>query len=167
MPYNNGSIDIDAGTGWGNYADTQYTELSPFVVNSGTVSNLPNNKGSVIETYLPEGVTTLYDGTRVAPEGIGDGYELRVGFKAKSSSNSGSFALRLDISAAGDGSNIILERSATFLKGTNTEQKFSFTSGLFSLGTFVSNGGLLQFQSITGNSSIYEVSFLIKRDHRA
>lgn len=157
----------DVGTGWGFYSDTQYTEASPLVVTAGSRVALPNNKGTVIESHLPTGITTLYDGTRITPQKVGDGYELRIGFKAKTSSNNGGFLVDLDISAAGDGSNVILERSSRFLRGTNTEQKFSFTSSLFSLNTFVANGGLLTFESITGNSSIYEINYLIKKDHDA
>lgn len=167
MPYDNGLSDIDAGTGWGYYEDTQYTEASPFVVNAGEKLPLPNNKATSIETYLPNGVDTLYDGTRITPNQIGDGYAIRISFKAKTSSNNGGFFIDLDISAAGDGSNVILEDSRRFLRGTNSEQKFSFTSAVFSLNSFIGNGGLVTFESSTGNSSIYGINYYIVRNNKA
>lgn len=154
-------------TGWGLYTDTVYTEGSPLTVTAGTTVALPNNKGSVIETHLPDDVTTFYDGTRVRSQNIGDGLEVRVNFKAKTTSNTGAFAVAFDISALGDGSNVITERANSFVRGTNTEQAYSFTTGLFSLDTFIANGCLISFESITGTSSVYDISYLIKRDHRA
>ncbi len=154
-------------SGWGYYVDTVYTEGTPLTVAVGETVALPNNKGTVIETYLPDNVTTFYDGTRVISDNVGAGLELRVNFKAKTTSNNGAFALSYDISALGDGSNVITERAETFVRGTGVEQSYSFSTSLFSLDTFVANGALPKFESINGTSSVYDITFLIKRDHRA
>lgn len=56
-------------------------DVAPFVVNEGVFTALPNNKGSVIESQLPDGTTTLYNGSRMTPDASGDGYILRVGLR--------------------------------------------------------------------------------------
>lgn len=154
-------------TGWGYYVDTAYTEGSPLSIAAGNVAVLANNAGTVIESELPSDVATFYNGSRVQGTNSGDGLEMRINFKAKTTSNTGAFAVIFDISAAGDGTNIISKRSSSFVRGTATEQSYSFSTSLFSLNSFVANGCLISFESITGTSSVYDINFLIKRDHRA
>ncbi len=50
---------IGEASGWGNYQDTQYTDVAPFTLASNIDTVLPNNKGSVIETQLPVDVATF------------------------------------------------------------------------------------------------------------
>lgn len=157
----------DVGTGWAFYTDTQYTEVSPQVVNQGVTTQLLNNSGSVIKSHIPAGVTDFYNGNRLTPQNVGDFYDLRVGFKAKTSVNNGGFALYFDISAAGDGSNIIVGRSEGMIRGANQEHTYSYSTLVFSSNTFVANGAILLFESIDGNTRIYETTYLISRTHNA
>lgn len=158
---------VNTNTGWGQYADTQYTDVSPFVVNAGVFTALPNNKGSVIESQLPDGTTTLYNGSRMTPDASGDGYILRVGFKAACSSNNGGFILSGDISATGDGSIPIFTESVRVLRGANTPQTYSVSANIYSLNTFLANGAAINFEAVTGNFEIYDIVYVISKIHAA
>lgn len=164
----NETIDhANTNTGWAQYLDTQYTEASPLVVTQGTTVNLPNNALSVIETQLPTDSAGFYDGTRITPDANGDSYAVRTGFKIKSSSQTGAFALDLDISALGDGSILVFERNTSLTKGANTEQAYSTTNLVYTLGTFLANGGLTRFTSVAGTSSVYDITYVISKVHGA
>jgi len=157
---------IATKTGWAQYEDDQYTQVSPLVVNSGVESNLSNNAANVIDFQLPVGVTSLYDPVtnKMTPAKSGDGYLLRIGFEAYSSSQNGYGEVHLDI---GGTLGRILTIPITFKKGAglSNSQSFVVTEFLYSLDTFIENGGLITFESIDGNSSIYDISFIFTRVH--
>jgi len=149
--------------GWELFSDTDYTEGSPFSVTEGTNVNLPNNAGSVINSSAPAGVS-FYDGTKLTPDNIGDGYTISLRMKVKSSSPSGALGVELDI---GDGvtPNIIIGDSRPLIKGANTEQRVAFDFTLFTLDTFVLDGGQLKIEAITGNLSVYDIVLMVQRTY--
>jgi len=166
-PTAGGTTTLIPPSGWAQYNDTQYTLANPFIVNQGVTTNLPNNGLSVITSQLPVGSSGLYDGSRVKADASGDAYAIRTNFKIKSSSQTGAFELRMDISAAGDGSIIIFDRNTSLSKGSNTEQSYSTTNLIYTLETFFANGGLIKFASLAGISSIYDISYVITKVHAA
>ena len=152
-------------TGWAFYEDSQYTSGSPFVVNAGVTSSLPNNASlTAIETQLPSDAAQFYNGTVMTPANNGDKYDVSIRFKATSSSNTGEYALRIDI---GGTEGVISESSESFIRGAGSENFEEVNFSVFSGSTFVANGGTITFESITGNTSIYDISYLITRVHRA
>ena len=153
-------------TGYVTYVDTQYTVGSPFVVSAGTTAALPNNAGTSLSDQLPSGVTSLYDGARLVSNDSRGAYMIRVSFTASSSSQTGSFVVDADISAAGDGSALILDRATSMVRGSNTPQGVSYSELYFSRDTFVANGALLRFSSIAGNTSIYDIVYVIAKIHK-
>lgn len=158
------------GTGWAQYKDNQYTSGSPLVVSASSTTTIDNNSASTITSHLPTGVVSFYDNTssRITPESVGDAYLLRIDFTAYTSSPSGLAKIKIDI---GDGitPNVIVERGFTFPKGTGSgnAQDYSTTTMLYSLSTFLANGALIQIESLTGTTSIYDVNFVITRVHKA
>ena len=151
--------------GWGVYIDTNYTAGSPFLANqSASYIALPNNKGNVIETYLPSGVTTFYDGTKITPKNIGDYYSISIRFDAKNSSSTGYFSIGIDL---GGSIGIAFKETLVFAKGANTEQSFSITVPAYSLGTFISNGGIIKILAEQGNASIYNILYHVTQIHSA
>jgi len=163
---NSNFTGINGRTGWAQYADTQYTVGNPFVVSAGTTVALPNNAGSTITSQLPTGVTELYDGTRMVSDDVGAAYAIRIGFTVSNSSQTGAFALDADISAAGDGSIDIFNRTTSLARGANTPQAYNTTNLIYSLGTFAANGAIIRFESIAGDSSIYDISYVISKIHK-
>ena len=153
-------------TGYAVYNDTQYTSGNPLVVAQGSTVSLPNNAGTVLVDQLPAGVTSLYDGARLVSNDNRAAYMIRINFTVSNSSQTGSFELDFDISAAGDGSIPILSRTTALARGANTPQPVSYSEMYFSRETFVANGALLQFISISGTSSIYDISYVISKIHK-
>ena len=58
----------DTMHGWAQYNDDDYTVGSPFSVAEGVTASLPNNAASVLEGFLPLGVSSFYDGTKIRPD---------------------------------------------------------------------------------------------------
>jgi hypothetical protein len=154
---------IKAQTGWANYSTTTYTSASPFSIAPASTVTLPNNANNSIITDLPLGVTAFYNGTtnKITPASIGDSYIVNIRFKAKTTTNNDYLTLYIDI---GSGSQINAE-AKQFLKGANTEQAFNFTLPIFTLATFVSNGGLIKIISNAGTISVYDITYFITRNY--
>ncbi len=154
-------------TGWAQYSDTQYTSTSPLIVTNGSNVNLTNNAGNTIKSQLPEGVTDLYDNVagKITPDTSGDMYELRVDFTAFTTSNTGYGELTLDI---GGSLGVILSIPVTFPRGTgiSNSRAFSRTTLMYTLDTFLQNGGRLKYESIRGNTSVYDIVYVISRIHK-
>lgn len=170
--FNGGGVGSDgsnlAESGWAQYSDDQYTELSPLVISVGQRVKLSNNAANIINSQLPVGVSDFYDGTteKITPDLVGDSYMLRVNFKAFTDDNNGYAELQLDIGGA---QGVILERGLSFPRGTGPSnvRSFSTSSLIYTLGQFVSNGGELFIDNIRGTTSIYDISYVISRDHKA
>jgi len=160
------SVADQIGTGWASYSDTTYVVGAPFAITEGVTSTLPNNAGTVIDTYLPSGVTEFYDQatSKITPDGVGDYYNFAIRFKAKNSNIAGYFDFGIDV---GGSLGIIFKETQLFLKGANTEQSFSITCSGYSLDTFVANGGLVKITATLGNLSIYDIQYQINRTFKA
>lgn len=152
-------------TGYGIYNGTDYTEASPLVITAGNKVKLVNNAASTVLSQLPEG-QDLWDPVtnKITPINDGDGYLLRVDFTAANTSNTGALELTLDI---GGSLGEILARPDTFIRGTNIFRRFTSTSMIYSLGTFLANGGELFLESIRGTTSLYDLTIIISRFHEA
>lgn len=155
-------------TGWAQYTDSVYTSSNVLSVSSGSTVTLSNNANSTITSQLPYGVSSFYNNTtnKITPENSGDFYVVRVDFTAYTDNNNGLFELQLDI---GGGQGVIYQDTIDFPRGTGSgnAREISKTISLFSLDTFIANGGELKILSITGTTSIYDISFVISRVHKA
>lgn len=158
---------INTNTGWAQYKDTSLTSIAPQLVLEGITATLTNNALSTIVSNLPIGGGALYDAatSKITPYSSGDAYMLRVDFKAFTSSQSGLLSLKLDIGGA---QGVIFDRDITFPKGTGLSnvRSVSTSSLIYTLDTFVANGGAIQVESIVGNTSIYDVTYVISRIHK-
>jgi len=150
-------------TGWAEYSDTEYTEGSPLAVSEGTTVDLPNNSGTVIDDYLPTGVSSLYDGTVITPDTVGDSYEVAIRFKTKSSINEGAVRLAIDI---GGGLGEITADGRRLNKGTGEENTLQINFSVYSLATFIANGGTIKFEAVAGDQSVYDIRYIITRTHK-
>ncbi|ANJ65566.1 hypothetical protein [Pseudoalteromonas virus vB_PspP-H6/1] len=156
------------GTGWAQYQDTQYTDASPFTVSQGDTESFPINGLSSITSRLPEGVASLYDGTRITPDLVGDFYDVRVNFTGYPSIANGGFTIDIDISPAGDGSNVIASCPVRMLRGSGSSNAAVYTVNVpvFALDTFVANGGLIRIKAENGNITLYGATLVIARVHK-
>jgi len=154
-------------TGWVSYADTTYTPSNRFTVLQGDTAILPNNAGEVIDAEIPLGIDSLYSPaqTKLVSPQSGNGYVLRVNFTTSSDNVSGYFTLIIDI---GDTSLIpISAETYTFPKGAGTAHAYSTTTLLYSLDTYVANGAKIRILSESGDTEIWNISYVIALTHSA
>lgn len=163
------SVDLitmpDIGTGWAIYTDTAHTSGSPLVVNSGVTSTITNNSATVINSNLPAGVTSWYDSgtSKIMPSLVGDSYTLNIRFTAVSSSNTGLADVILDVTGLG----VIDAQTISLRKGAGSSQRINVVFDVYSLITFVTNGGIVKLNSLDGNTSVYDITYKITRVHKA
>ena len=158
--------DLDLYTGWERIVGNDYTFGSPLVILQGDTATLSiNGNSSLIRTHLPAGVDSLWNRAtnKIMPVKTGDSYELRIDFKAETSVPSGGYAqVMLDI---GGSVGNVLNHLIIFPKGANTPHTFSITSSIYTLDTFLLNGGQIKVYSESGDTDIYDVAILITKIH--
>lgn len=150
-------------SGWGFYADTQYTSQSPFPIPQGQVLKLPNNKGVTIEPNLPLGYSTFYDGTKIRTKNVNDSIAVSVRFKVRSSINQGGLAYSLDI---GGTQGAIIGDSRRLLRTAGVENPINLESTPFVGSTFIANGCDVFLEAVTGSLSVYDIAYKITLDHQ-
>ncbi len=149
--------------GWAQYNDDDYTVGSPFSVAEGVTASLPNNAASVIEEFLPLGVSSFYDGTKIRPDSVGDYYIITIGFVAACSKSNGYAELSIDI---GGSQGQVLKSSIIFPKGVgvfDTFNTFNIPLPCFTLDTFKANGGIVKLEALLGDLTIYSISYQVAR----
>lgn len=155
------------GQGWAQYGDATYTSGSPLTVNNARTQITLDKASGVIEQYLPRGVASLWENNKITPDQVGDAYDIRLNFKAQTSTELGGFfTFELDV---GGSQGVIYASSHSFPKGQNTEAIFSITFPIYTLQTFIDNGGTMYFDTRPGSHSctFYDISIFIKRDYKA
>ena len=152
----------DSSSGWGNYADTQYTVGSPFAIAADTDTVLPNNAGSKIESQLPIDIATYYDGSVITGKN-GDGFSITLELIAVPGSTTNTYIdIWIDI---GGSVGELYRRTLTFAKGAGTyNMNKSFTG--YSLDTFEANGSTVYVRSNT-TVDIHGIRYVITRTHKA
>jgi hypothetical protein len=121
--------------------------------------------GSTTNTdFLPAGVTDFWDTTnnKITPQKVGDAYDLRIDFTVDVPANTESITLELDI---GDGSPDIpvVTRGIQFSEG-GAGQLVSIGFPIFSLSTFLANGGKIYLTPSAAGFDLYNFQIFIKRD---
>jgi hypothetical protein len=164
--YNTAPIDLTQ-EGWVVYSDSTYTSASPLTIASARTKLTCDGLGAgTNKIYVPEGVTDFWDTTtnKVTPQNIGDAYDFRVQFKGKCSTVSAYFDFELDVGAP---LNDIFRRTLSASKGANAEISYSLGVPLFSLDTFIANGGDLYLNTIDDGTTltVYDIQIFIKRDY--
>lgn len=158
--------NIVGGTGWAQYGDATYTEVSPLSVLSGEIGVIGvDGTTNTVKTQLPEGVNDLYDtvNKKITPVVSGDYYSLTIQFNGKNSSNNGDATIFIDI---GGSFTRLFPSTFKFNRGANVAHEYYFTFNFYSLGTFIANGGIIKLESGTGNTEIYDIIIQINKVHQ-
>lgn len=150
-------------TGWASYSDTVYTETFPLTILANTPTNLPNNKGFVLEVEKPSDITTFYDGSVILGR-EGDGLAGDLSVKIKPTINNTNIVLSIDI---GGTVGEIYPTEITLSKGASVEHivHLRFPSG-YTLDTWEANGGIVKIIS-SEDISVYGINYLLTRTHKA
>ena len=159
------SQDLTLPTGWENWEDATYTSGSPLSLTASTRTKVTIDglAASTNTSYSPVS-GDLWDNTnnKITPDNVGDVYDLRLRFQATPAVSDGYITLELDI---GGSEGVILAQTQRFLKGTS-EQSMLFVATVFTLDTFVANGGSIYATSSVG-VDIHSIGLLINRTHKA
>lgn len=151
-------------SGWAQYFDTQYTDVSPFTLADGVTATLPNNAGSKIEDYLPQNVGPFYNPVtqKITPAKVGDYNILTVRFRGIATHINTSIDFGVDI---GGTQGVIFRDVKVFPRGAGVIHDYAFVCPGFSLATFIANGGLIKVGAMGGDIEIYNIEYQFARVH--
>lgn len=140
----------------------KYTSASPLVVNAGSTTKLSFDAEDVSFTAgRGEVVAYNYTAQKFLTTTVDDVYMLEVRFKCKSSTQNGHGALKIECPTVAY--NPIQANSLSVPLTANSEQFYSFSAPVFIGQDLVTNGLEIKWQSVAGNFSIYDVSFMFIR----
>lgn len=146
--------------GHGFYSSSTGTQAVPITITQGAKQTL-NFDTVIYEDYLPSGAATLFSGGRFTPQSVGDTYKIGVRFYAGASIGSGGLSVSIDISATGDGSNVVGQKAVRMLRGSNSPDYYTIDLNVFTRDVFLANGGLISIEAVDGNISIYDATLFI------
>lgn len=157
------NIYSNLNLGWWNIQDQTFTSTSPQSINSNTRTKLQINADSIIESFSPEllPVTDIWDDTnyKITPINNGDSYIFRLSMTANPTLNNRNFTVDLDI---GGTQGVIFERTTRLARGANIDTKISMTNSIFTLGTFIQNGGEI-YVNCDGDVSLFNIALFIQK----
>ena len=147
------------GLGWARYDDTQYTSASSYAFTTATEFIVPNNAGTVLNTYINSS-TAYYNGSKLFAENENDVYIITIAFKAKISNANGYIDIYLQ---GGNGTPYERVRDIiVFPKGNDVEHTYTKQFQYYSDSDVVTNG--LSVKMLPSDSGeIYDVIYFIQR----
>lgn len=158
---------LSSGQGWAYYVDSQYTSGSPRTISGNTRTLLTNNKlgADTNETYLPSDTITWWNSTtnRFTPTNLGDAYDVRLGIIANASGSNPYITFDLDV---GGSIGIIWANTGVFARGAGVATRFTMSIPVFTLDTFLSNGGGF-YITTSSSTTIYGITMLVQRVFKA
>lgn len=150
-------------TGWWTISDTTFTSATPQSIPANTRTLLQINLDSVIEFAGANGAlaSDIWDAVnnKLTPLASGDSYLFRLSMTANPTLNNRNFTVDLDI---GGTQGVIFERSTRLARGANVDTKISMTNSIFTLGTFIANGGEI-YITCDGDVEIFDISLFIQK----
>ena len=160
----NSMFDIIFGrTGWAQYNDTQYTEISPFSILADVDTLLPNNAGNTIDPQKPSDITSFYTGGKITGRN-GDGITIAVTLVATpTNANTSTVEVWFDIGGA---IGPLFRRTLTFPKGAGVPRSINFTASGYTAATWEANGATAHIRA-DNTADIHDINYIITRTHKA
>lgn len=168
MGHNNNNVvvypqNVTTIGGWARYDDTTYTSASKLTLVSGVQVTLPNNAGVV---YRSHPSITFYNSSTQKILGVNenDVYFLTVAFKASAANANQTF---LEYNLEGTGQISRVAGTMTFPRGNDVVHTENILMQYYTDADFVANGVDLKFNSIGGDSKIWDIIYFIQRTQNA
>jgi hypothetical protein len=160
----NNFSELYNGNGWGYYKDDEASDLTVNTTASLIeINGLDSNSNS---NYLPlgiRGVSELWSSDKINAISVGDGYDVRLDLAITAKTGSPTYIdLQFDIGGGASPTIVIVSKTISLVK--TPPYNVSATFPLFSLTTFVANGGQMFVKTDTGTVTIGSRAILIKRD---
>lgn len=155
-------------SGWGFYSDGESSPATQSLSSTFQKLQIDGNGGTTEESYLPasiRGISSLWDTTndKITPITVGDSYTLRIDIEITAKGGgAGLLLIQLDIGGGATPSIVIVDRFASLGKTPPFTVSVSFN--MFTLNTFVTNGGQIFVATDTGTATIASRSILIERN---
>ena len=152
--------------GWGYYQDDASSNIT--VSTSDTLLTINGLGTNTSNSYLPleiRGISDLWSSNKMNAISIGDSYDLRLDFTVASKTCTPTYLdMAFDIGGGVSPTIPIVQRTISL----NKTPPYSISIGfpLFSLSTFVSNGGQIFMKTDTGSLDISARAIFIKRDYK-
>jgi len=158
-----GQSDSSARTlGWGNWADSLYTNGSRLDVDPGSPVKVTINGagGATNISEMPPGVSEFWNAglNKIVPAKLGDTYEMRLSYKCSNGSTETYYDIAVDIGGA---LGVIQEETKQVVKGATEITSDSFAPPLFIGSTFIANGGEIYLDTTLGNTTVQFWDFAI------
>lgn len=159
-------LAVTTTSGWANYADTTYTTGSPFLLTTAAGKvNLPNNAGTVVDSEKPSDITTFYNGTAITGQ-EGDAYSITIEFKVRPTTAASDVRISTTIDIGGAVGELY-PRDFSLTKGSGVEHYYISSFLYYTLDTWQANGGIVKVQATNSNVEIYDIRYVIAREHKA
>lgn len=174
-PLRTGMIKVNDNTseiynvcGWGVYQDAETTPATQTINTTPAKIQIDGGGSSSNSSYLPReirGSGELWDvvNDKITPINVGDAYDVRLDLTINSKTGSPTYIqFDLDIGGGAAPTVIIVER----ILGVAKTPPYSLSIGfpIFSLSTFIANGGQLFISVDSGTLTIGKRQIFIKRD---
>ncbi len=166
---NDNFTEIYGTFGWGVYADAATTPATQVFTTTPALLQIDGAGSTSNSAHLPReirGSAELWDTTNdlITPINSGDGYDIRVSLGATAKTGSpNEIIVQLDIGGGGSPTIVVAEVASPASKTTPFTATISIP--IFTLSTFLSNGGQIFVSTDAGTITIGTRSILIKRDY--
>ena len=156
-------------TGWGYYKDSETTTPTQTINTTPSILQIDGLGANSDSSQLPLeifGISELWAGNKVTAIGNGDGYDIRLDLQVTSkTSNPNVIDFVLDIGGGAGITIPVVEIESSIEKAPPFSVTVVFP--IFTLGTFITNGGQFFLSTDTGSVTVTSRAVLIKRDHKA
>jgi hypothetical protein len=147
--------------GWAYYKDNATAQTFTTTATKLSIDGL----GTTTETsYLPLGVSNFWNTStdEIIASGIGDSYIARLDLPISNATGSAAILeMELDIGGAASPTIVIVDRQISIVVGAGKTVSVSF--GLFSLASFVANGGQIFLKTDANTADVTAPAILIQR----
>ena len=164
---NDNNTELYNTLGWGFYVEDQTVASTQVVTTTPTLIQIDGLGSTSSSDYLPyeiRGISELWDSStsKITPIGIGDGYTLRLDLEitAKTATPT-ELILDLDIGAGASPTIVIVERIIATAKTPPYVVSVAFP--IFTLSTFVTNGGQIFLSTDSGTVTLTRRNISIHR----
>ena len=153
--------------GWANYSDAESSPATQTITSTPSKLQIDGAGTLSNSSYLPReirGSAELWDTTNdlITPIKTGDTYDVRITLEVTAESGSpAELKCEIDIGGGGSPTNVIATDYAITGKSTPYIKTFNFP--IFSLATFLANGGAIFLSTNTGTLTIASRAIFIKR----
>lgn len=147
------------GLGWADYADSTYTEGSPFSIAAATPTLLPNDGVNGVKTYEPEGFTMYTPGPPGKINGI-EGTMLSITLNCVvEPTNVGTTYVEFWFDIGGSIGELY-RRIVSFPKGNGAARPITLTTTVYTLDTWEANGADVYVEA-NNTADIYDIRYVL------